>query len=128
MLVAIPVFLLWIYNLQKALKGFPAVRRMTRRSGDGVLIQARLAVFDPFAFATIELVIIGTLSLMMTFHPNPDSSLLSRWSIGGGTIIVSVLLGLAALFRRIADDRTLAYSRRDPRVSQKDWSDWSGAE
>lgn len=137
MLVALPVFLLWVRNYIQARKGLQAVRqREGPRLGNptsGIRWQARDVAFSAFAMAIIELSVIGVLVMMMTFNPNPDSTLLSRWTIAGSTIIVSLMVGAIALVRKISGDQTLARMKspaasRDPEVSQKDWSDWSGAE
>lgn len=130
LLVAIPIFLLWVRNYLDAWKGIRAVRQIAARGGNGVFWQAVDVIFSAFTMAVIELVIIGILVMMMTFNPNPDSTLLSRWAIAGGTIVVSLLVGAIALVRKITGDRTLARARGSerPTPSESGPSDRSEAE
>jgi Collagen triple helix repeat (20 copies) len=100
MISALPGLYLWLRHYVDAVNDLHAVRRLSHGT-NGVLVQARLAVRLTVTLSAVEFVIISITVMLMAFTPNPESTLVSRWTIGGALIIVSGMIsGLAVTWRQ----------------------------
>ncbi len=94
--VAVVGLVIWLRNLREAILD----RRAAARDGNGTAMAARFAVRQAWRWITVEVAIIGVGVLIMAFDPNPESSLASRWTIAGVTILVSLVVMDAARDQR----------------------------
>lgn len=109
MVSALPGLCLWTWNCREALTSLRLVRRTDR--SDGTLVQAKLAVLDSVTLTSVQAAIVGIVGLLLTFHPNPESTLASRWTISTVLITVSLLITVLAVARKVAGDQTIALAQ-----------------
>lgn len=116
LVVALSSLLLWIRERFEITKDLRLSRKMLRANSMG---RAEIEVVRQISFKrrSIDLLIgiqsgiIFVVCLLLTFAPNPASTLLSRWTIAGVMILISLAVARYAWDWKRNNERMLSYAR-----------------